>query len=164
MKLNQRRSLELGLDGRIGARRRLHTSSIAPSLLCPVAIRLTYSYILSLSPVISPSHLPLLSIQYTLRNQTELTDNVTHKPSYNHHQRSSGESLGSLRLAAAALLDHQFTDRCSERESPTRPRSSPLGLDVQAWPDDASRLRLHPTHSHHHASSSTPRITLSHVR
>ncbi|KAI0268054.1 hypothetical protein BGY98DRAFT_354258 [Russula aff. rugulosa BPL654] len=30
--------------------------------------------------------------------------------------------------------DHQFTDRCSERESPTRPRSSPLWLDPQASP------------------------------
>ena len=27
---------------------------------------------------------------------------------------------------------HQFTDRCSERESRTRPRSSPLRLDTQA--------------------------------
>jgi hypothetical protein len=30
--------------------------------------------------------------------------------------------------------DHQFTDRCIERESPTRPRSSPLRLDPQASP------------------------------
>ena len=30
--------------------------------------------------------------------------------------------------------DHQFTDRCNERENPTRPRSSPLRLDTQASP------------------------------
>jgi hypothetical protein len=30
--------------------------------------------------------------------------------------------------------DHQFTDRCNERESPTHPRSSPLRLDPQASP------------------------------
>ena len=48
--------------------------------------------------------------------------------------------------------DQQFTDRCSERESPTRPRSSPLRLDPQASPDGAPRRPLHPA-----TSLSTPR-------
>ena len=51
--------------------------------------------------------------------------------------------------------DHQFTDRCSVRESSTRPRSSPLRLDPQASPDGALRLPLHLAHSTH----STPTRT-----
>ena len=45
------------------------------------------------------------------------------------------------------------------RESPTRPRSSPLRLDPQASPDGASRLPLHLAHTtytaHSHVRSST---------
>jgi hypothetical protein len=41
-----------------------------------------------------------------------------------------------------ACCDHQFTDHCSKRESPTHPRSSPLRLDPQASPDGASRRPL----------------------
>jgi hypothetical protein len=53
--------------------------------------------------------------------------------------------------------DHQFTDRCSERESPTRPRSSPLRLDPQASP---AALRAGPCiqqpHSAHLIRSTAP--------
>ncbi|KAI0270893.1 hypothetical protein BGY98DRAFT_1189849 [Russula aff. rugulosa BPL654] len=57
------------------------------------------------------------------------------QPSHHHNQR--------------VCCDHQFTDRCSVRESPTRPRSSPLRLDPQASPDGASRLPLPLAHTAH---------------
>jgi hypothetical protein len=60
----------------------------------------------------------------------------------------------------AGLLDHQCTDRCSERESPTRPRSSPLRLDPHASPDGAPRLRLHLAHIAAHLYTSEPHLTL----
>ena len=48
------------------------------------------------------------------------------------HQRSSGESSPSRssKPTSSGSVVHQSTDRCSERESPTRPHSSPLRLDT----------------------------------
>jgi hypothetical protein len=58
--------------------------------------------------------------------------------------------------------DHQFTDRCSERESPIRPRSSPLRLDPQASP---TALRAGPCtqqpHSTHLIRSTAPSRIMS---
>ena len=58
--------------------------------------------------------------------------------------------------------DHQFTDRCSERESPTRSRSSPLRLDPQASP---TALRAGPCtqqpHSAHLIRSTAPSRIMS---
>ncbi|KAI0269622.1 hypothetical protein BGY98DRAFT_287360 [Russula aff. rugulosa BPL654] len=50
--------------------------------------------------------------------------------------------------------DHQLTDRCSEHESLTRPRSSPLRLDPQASP---TALRPGPCTQHPATTLSVPR-------
>jgi hypothetical protein len=58
--------------------------------------------------------------------------------------------------------DHQFTDRCSERESSTRPCSSPLWLNPQASP---TALRAGPCtqqpHSAHLVRSTAPSHIMS---
>jgi hypothetical protein len=89
-------------------------------------------------------------------------------PNQPRHLQSSSEESSPSRSSnhhnQRVCCDHQFTDRCSVRESPTRPRSSPLRLDPQASPDGASRLPLHLAHTtftaHSHVRSST-RITLT---
>jgi hypothetical protein len=86
------------------------------------------------------------------------------------HQRSSGESSPSRssKPTSSGSVVHQSTDGCSERESPTRLRSSPLRLDPQASPDSASRLPLqlaHLTACHHVGTTSlashSPSLTSS---
>jgi hypothetical protein len=58
--------------------------------------------------------------------------------------------------------EHQFTDRCNERESPTHPRSSPLRLGPQASP---TVLRAGPCtqqpHSAHLIRSTAPSHIMS---
>ena len=83
---------------------------------------------LLVSPIVItiPSHLSCLQIQSRiLRNQTKLTDSVTYYMPTSEFE--AAEKIPSRSRAAArqstGLLDHQFTDRCGESESLTRPRS-----------------------------------------
>jgi hypothetical protein len=87
----------------------------------------------------------------------ESTISASTKPTTSHsrHLQSSSEESSPSRSNnhhnQRVCCDHQFTDLCSVRESPTRPRSSLLRLDPQASPDGASRLRLRLAHTSHTA-------------
>ena len=72
------------------------------------------------------------------------------------NERSENPLLSQLNspTLSGPVVIHQSMDRCSVRESPTRPRSSPLWLDPQASPVGASRLPLHPAQFTAHFRSS----------
>jgi hypothetical protein len=102
------------------------------------------SYILRSPSVITPSHHSLNTLSLILHKRRITSISQQHF----HNQR--------------VCCDHQFTDRCSERESPTRPRSSPLRLDPQA---SSTALRAGPCtqqpHSAHLIRSTAPSHIMS---
>jgi hypothetical protein len=134
-----------------GAWRRFFRLLLYPLPAAPTAARCTYPKHLS---VITPSHHSLE--QYTVVDSPRAShptkrpnsSRVTPRP----HQPQSQQGISSIPQQQLhhqrVCCDHQLADRCSVRESPTRPRSSPLRLDPQASPDGAERLPLHPAISH----------------
>ena len=103
------------------------------------------SYILRYPSVITPSHHTLLPIHCrryfaNKRNpQASLSTHLRHTTNYNFIHRTPPTEQQRITSTSQQYFynqrvccDHQFTDRCSECESPTRPRSSPLRLVPQA--------------------------------
>ena len=88
------------------------------------------------------SALPALPLNHAALKQTISTSDETLVPGTSVHT-ASDTAKNQLQLAVAFFTFNGSTDCCSERESPTRPRSSPLLLDPQASPAPA------PAHSAH---------------
>ena len=172
--------MELGLDCRIGARRRInhlnhrpsHRPSSAQSQL--VIHMHIYSYILSFSPVISPSHLPLLSIQYTLRNQTELTDNVTHaklQPLITTSEAAENHSDHSASQQQPYWITGSWIAAASARALPARAahllgwtyRPDPTTLRACVCTQHKTHDTLTPSRKQHSTSCYSPSCSLTTV-
>jgi hypothetical protein len=102
------------------------------------------SYILRSHTVITPSLHSLLPIQVV----DSLQKNKPQEAPTSYHRNHISPPAKQRRITSTAqqqihhqraCCDHQCTDCCSERESPTRPRSSPFRLDPQASPEGALR-------------------------
>ena len=117
--------------------------SFTASIFCRLAVVCCSTY--SSLAAITPSHHTLLPI-YSHGFPTIKPSPQT-APSNSSCNRHGAPPVKQRRIPSfpqqqipnqRVCCDHQFTDRCSERESPTRPRSSPLRLDPQASPGSAS--------------------------
>ena len=136
----QRRSLERG--HLVAGRRRSGAELVHTLSRCSSAQR-----IISPLTVIKPSHhslLPMHARRFFPDNLSPQAPSPT-RQSQPHYISQHQHNLlhPQQRLHQRVCCDHQFTDRCRERESATCPRSSLLRLDPQASPNCATRLPLH---------------------
>ena len=143
----ERRSLEC-----LGCGRKEQNDVPRPSFTASAAsaaARCTYSTQISLCNYTLP---PLASANTSLlilRKQTEPASSITNTPvtvtfatpPAKQHRIILQQQFYKQRVCC----DHKFADHCSVRDSPTRPRSSPLRLDPQASPAPAPSIRTQHT-------------------